>query len=159
MKNRIEVYLKKVTLVEVTNDQYINIGGDDKRKIDFIVSANGEHPQNDELQICAWGKAAERILDNEDGEVLDLKCNVSSRWIDKANGEGQFVSTELTCFFVEKHKEEKRGEFTERTQSANGRASGNGRASSETDKKKEQHTTNPRVTGSGRTGNGRSGRQ
>lgn len=155
MKNRIEVLLKKVTLVEVTNDQYINIGGDDKRKIDFIVSANGEHPQNDELQICAWGKAAEKILEHEDGEVLDLKCNVSSRWIDKANGEGQFVSTELTCFFVEKYKEETR---QQNAAPANGRASARtNAATTETDKKKD--TTNPRATGNGRTGNGRNGRQ
>lgn len=116
-------------------DDYITIGDDEKLKIVAIIEAEGENEEGDEVEFAMWGEKAEKLAAVEVGARVRLKGNIKSRWIDRKDGQGQFSATEITCWYLEELREEKRG--TNYKKEANERRAG-GRDAAQGDAGKRQ---------------------
>ena len=107
-KNQFPVEITGI-LKWVSNDEYIQIGDDEKLKLTAILEAEGENEEGDEIEFAMWGEKADRLAGMEIGARLRLKGSLKSRWIDRKDGQGQFSATEVTCWYIEELKEEKQG--------------------------------------------------
>ncbi len=96
-------------LDSITFDDYVKLGdGGETLKVTAIVEAVGDETNGDLLEVNAWGEKGEFMHDLQDGDLVDLKCNIRTRFVEGKNG--QFSSTECTAYFVKRHEVAQREE-------------------------------------------------
>lgn len=97
-------------LNSITYDDYVNLGSGDGEilKVTAIFEAVGDEMDGDMLEVNAWGEKGEFLHDLNDGDLVDLKCNIRTRFVEGRNG--LFSSTECTAYFVKRHEVAQREE-------------------------------------------------
>lgn len=107
-------------LNSITYDDYVNLGSGDGEilKVTAIFEAVGDEMDGDMLEVNAWGEKGEFMHDLNDGDLVDLKCNIRTRFVEGRNG--LFSSTECTAYFVKRHEVAQREERKRRADNDSG---------------------------------------
>ena len=138
-------------LNSITYDDYVKLGdGGETLKVTAIFEAVGDEMDGDMLEVNAWGEKGEFLHDLNDGDLVDLKCNIRTRFVEGRNG--LFSSTECTAYFVKRHDVAQREERdrsreknarTERTPREDEKKPNDGRKESRNSDRRQNRETRP----------------
>lgn len=97
------------TFDEIVFDDYVEIAGEDRRKIQAIFLAKGDEEKSDFVQVTLWGKAADALSSIEEGAECQIDCKLFTREVEKKDKSGTLFITEVVGYFVkEKNKRQER---------------------------------------------------
>jgi hypothetical protein len=84
----------------VVFDDFVQIGNDEKQKVQAIISAKGEEHDSDEILVTFWGKAADRAVGIADGTDVRIDAKIFTKEVERKDGSGTLFITEVVGYFI-----------------------------------------------------------